>query len=174
MTIFFTIDAHEVAALGSRFDVAASKTVEALTTGMATVGETTRGLAVTTLQDHTPDRTGRLRDSTVGEVAVAGLDVTVTLRQPAKSLPNQDGTGGGEEYVQWVIDGRGPIDVTDPGPFSTGKKALAGPGFGPVKHVGPAAADPYNEEAMAALIEPLEALLEEHAIHVAESVVSLL
>lgn len=103
---------------------------------------------------------GTLRDSTIGEIVPDQLDTLITFRQTALSAPNADGSGGGVPYVGWVMHGRGPIDVNNPGPYSTGKKALAGPGFGPVTHVGPAAANPYIDDSMAEAEGEIGPLLE--------------
>jgi hypothetical protein len=103
------------------------------------------------LVGETPVRnTGELARSTHYVVEPAREEIVVRFIQDAKSAPNQDGSGGGQEYARWVIEGRGPVDARIPGPYSTGKRALAdGFGtFGPVVSAGPAMPNPYPERAM--------------------------
>lgn len=92
---------------------------------------------VEAIKEVTPEVSGHLRDSTTVEnERNIGLATEFDVTQPAESAPNMDGSGGGQHYVQWVLPpGRGEITAPSDGPYSTGKRALAGPGFGPVKHV---------------------------------------
>ncbi len=169
-----SIDAAGIIVAARALSATAGAVAPMLATRMATLGELTKDtVAIPIMQRHTPVVSGALRDSTTGQVIPTGLAVDILIRQPATSLPNQDGSGGGHSYVGWVIHGRGEIFAPSDGPFSTGKQALRTP-WGPRKHVAASKPNLYNTEAVAEMVAPLETLVATEATKLTEEVAALL
>jgi len=169
-----SIDASGFIAAAARLESGAASVAATLETRLAALAEVAKDeVAIPIMQRHTPVVSGALRDSTTGQVIANGLGVDILLRQPATSLPNQDGSGGGHSYVGWVINGRSEIFAPSDGPFSTGKQALRTP-WGPRKHVAASQANPYNTEAVAEMIPPLETLVAAEGVKLTVEVAGML
>lgn len=126
---------------------------------LAALAPAIEAMAVDEMRSVTPVRTGRLRDSTRADSVMKDLTLETTITQPAETLPDQAGRWGGEHYVRWVVGGRGPV-------VPIFAKALAGPNFGPVAYAGPAAANPYPDEAAPFISTALTGIAKEYTVAV--------
>lgn len=151
----------------ARLEAMSASVPVAMERTLATAAAEVRDLAVQMMRDNTPRRTGKLADSTTGDIALEPDGATITLSQPAESEADQSGNWGGIHYVQFVVQGRGPVRPVN-------KKALAGPGFGPVAYAGPAAANPYPTRTMDAAQEPIGAVLMRQGSNLTAEVVSVM
>lgn len=166
MPVELIVDTKGFEDVAARFAHAAAEAVPIIEAGFAEAASAVSEIGVDIMRDHTPVRSGRLQDSTVGDVAAGGMEATITIRQPATSLPGPGGRGGGVEYVDFVVRGRGEI-------FPVDAKALASTdGFGPVKHAGAAAANNYPSQAIEDMRDPIDALMAERANAAAEKIVA--
>ena len=159
--VFITVtsDLPEVGARVAAAGEAAQPLAEAM---LREAGEAIKNAAIPILADHTPHRTGELAASTTGEVSGGGDEVIIDLYQPALSQPGPGGRGGGVEYVKFVVLGRGDV-------YPIEAKALAGnDGFGPVAHAGPAAPDPYPEEAAPEMSAAMDEIAAKYATELLE------
>lgn len=138
----FDIDAAQIREVGARYGRAAEALPETVRAQFATLSPQVEETGVALMRGATDaypfgHSTGRLATSTAATTELDGLTLTTLIEQPARSLPNQDGTGGGFPYATSVWKGRGAVLVDRmwsshglPG-FGTGKRALWGPHFGP-------------------------------------------
>lgn len=143
--VVIEIDAQELVALGDRLIAVGEKGQARLVQGMAEIRVKAQVIAVNRMRVATPVVSGRLANSTEAEVESEGTSLTIQVRQPATS-------DDGVEYAPIVIGGRGPV-------LPVNKKALAGPNFGPVHSAGPAAPNPYPDQAMPQIEAGVDAML---------------
>jgi hypothetical protein len=127
--------ATDTARVEGKLAAATAAIPAALVLGTEVAAARVERIIVPAIVRRTPVRSGMLANSTASSYSPVPDGFDVTVRQPATSAKNRDGSGGGFPYVVAVIKGRKAIEAPSSGPFSTGKKALAGPGFGPVKRV---------------------------------------
>lgn len=92
-----------------------------------------------------PPPPGGLRDSTEPLARADGLSALITVQQTAKSP--DDGSRWGD-YPIWKFVYYGHDGTITP---KNGKRALSGPRFGPVASAGPAAGQPYLDDAIPAI-----------------------
>ncbi len=126
--------------VGARFIRASEAATAVIGTQLTLAAEDAREVFVPVLKSVTPRRTGALADSTRGEIETAGMEAVVDIVQDAETKPDQSGRWGGQHYVKWLVLGRGPVRPIY-------KKALAGPGFGPVAYARAAPPHDYPRQA---------------------------
>lgn len=169
MAVSVLVDTN-LPAVAARLEAASASIPANLERALLAASAEVRDLIVSMMRAATPVRTGALAASTTGDIAPGPTEATITIRQPAKTQPDQSGNWGGRFYVGYVVGGRGPIDP----PFPN-KQALFWPGaMHPVKHVKGVPPNPYPTRVMDEAAAPLDAILARQGVGMAVEIVQVM